>query len=148
MKFNLLIISNFILYSSIIAQETYQFEYIGALRTLDNQIISYKLKFQEIDKGIIEGVSYTDFYGTNNTESKVTGRLSKKNELSFKELHNISSSSSEDNEIFCYIHVNNLKIRKSNSKRIINGEFDGIYINGDTCASGSIYLVGNAFLKK
>ena len=148
MKFWFFILSNFILYIASFAQKTNQYEYIGALRTLDNQIISYKLIFQETSKGIIEGVSYTDFYGNNNTESKIKGTLSNNNLLSFKELNNIRSSSTEDEEIFCYIHVNNLKIRRSNSKRIINGEFVGIYPNGDSCASGSIYLVSNAFLEK
>jgi len=134
---------------NLFSQEDKKYEFTGALRTSNGDIISYKVNFKLLADGIIEGESITDFYGKEYTVSKITGTLNtKKNRLSFTESENISSKSSENENIFCYIKVVNLNIRKADSKRIINGQFEGVYNDNKSCASGSIYLVGKNFLKK
>lgn len=130
------------------AQKMNDYEFIGALTTANHDIISYKIKFKQLDDGKIEGVSYTDFYGEDNTESKIVGTLDlKKDLLSFKEVKNITSKSDEDQSIFCYVNVDNVKIRTVRGKRIIQGSFIGLYSNKEKCAEGSIYLAGKELLE-
>ncbi len=128
------------------SQNNISYEFIGALTTTDQRIISYKLFFDELIDGTIEGVSTTDFYGSNITKSKIAGVI-KQNELTFNEVNNISTKYSEDINDFCYVQVKNLKIRSSNDKKIINGKFIGKYASGQVCANGTIYLVSNNDVK-
>jgi hypothetical protein len=149
MKFFNFIIINILFTSVTYSQDSLSYEFIGALSTTDQQIISYKINFKEIGKGEIEGVSITDFYGVNNTKSKIIGSIDlKNNKLSFKEVSNISTKSSDDEETFCFVHVTDLKIRSVKGKRIMQGEFIGKFNNGEDCALGSIYLVGAELLKE
>ena len=148
MKMSLFITAFLLMISLTFAQDKNKYEFVGALHTSTQDIISYKIKFNEIGDGKIEGVSQTDFYGKNNTSTKITGTLNlKKNTLSFHEVNNISSHSNEDENIFCYVHVKDLKIRSVKGKRIIQGEFKGLYKSGENCASGSIYLAGTELLE-
>jgi len=147
MKISLFIIVNLLLIHLGFSQEENSKEFIGALHTSTNEIISYKLKFHELKDGRIEGESQTDFYGANNTKSKVTGSMdSKGKRVSFSEINNITSKSEEDEQTFCFVRVNDLKIRKNKTKSIIQGSFYGAYSTGDTCATGTIYLVSAALL--
>lgn len=130
------------------SQNVNRYEFIGALTT-NNNIISYKLSFFDNGNGVIEGYSVTDFYGANKTKSKITGKIdTKHSRLSFKETENISTQSSEEDSVFCYININNLKIRKVKSSLIVGGDFKGLYPSGKECASGTIYLVSKDFIEK
>lgn len=127
---------------------TVTYDFIGALHTSNQEIISYKINFKETGNGKIEGESITDFYGENYTKSKITGSFnSKKNLLSFSEVGNITTKSSEDEELFCYVRIKDLKIRTVKKKRIVQGKFSGLFQNGDSCATGSIYLVSSDLLE-
>lgn len=77
------------------SQNNIAYEFIGALTTTDQRIISYKLFFNISTDGTIEGVSTTDFYGSNITKSKIAGVI-KQNELTFNEVNNISTKYSEE----------------------------------------------------
>jgi hypothetical protein len=109
MKSYIFILSNLIFITSVLSQVREKYEFIGALRVTNEKLISYKINFEDIGGGKIKGESTTDFYGVNKTKSKIAGTLNKKNNtLSFHEETNISSSSSEDESIFCYVKVENL----------------------------------------
>ena len=147
MKVSVLIIVNFLLISSGFSQEENSQEFIGALHTSNNDIISYKIKFNILEGRKLEGTSQTDFYGKNNTKSKITGTIDKKGKnISFSEISNISSSSEEDAQTFCFVRIDNLKIRKVKGKGIIQGKFNGFFPSGDTCATGTIYMASSELL--
>jgi len=125
-----------------------KYELIGALQTNDHQIISYKIVFYEKENGQIEGESITDFYGENNTRSKITGKIDKtKKTISFKEVNNISTISKADQNTFCYVHVENITITLIKDKIIIQGEFVGKFKDGKSCVNGTIYLVSASVLE-
>lgn len=133
---------NFITCSSLLSQVNTPLEFIGALTTEDLRIISYKLMIDTIQNNKVTGVSTTDFYGKNITKSSIEGVLINST-LSFNEISNISTKYKDNADDFCYVHVENLKIRTSSDKKIINGKFIGRYASGDICAKGTIYLVHN-----
>lgn len=129
------------------AQSEYLKEFIGALKLLDSTIITYKINFSELQNGKIEGSSITDFYGTNKTKSKIEGAINKnKKTISFFETENLSTKSNAKPNDFCYIHVNNAKIKTKGNKTIIQGTFEGKLSNASKCINGSIYLMGTDFL--
>ena len=143
MKILYLIIINVIFCISVFSQKkTETYDFVGALTTTGQGLISYKVDFEELENGKIQGVSVTDFYGENKTQSKVVGTINHKKQLiSFREVNNIRTNSSEDAKSFCFINVNNLKLKTIKGKTIGNGDFIGKYSSGEECANGKIYLV-------
>lgn len=118
--------------------------YFGALTLSSGQIISYKLEISTTEDEKVNGVSVTDFYGANITKSAIEGAFTKNGRrLSFREYLNLSTKSDAADSVFCFVAADNLKIRKFQGKKIINGEFYGLFSNNDTCAYGKIYLVSN-----
>lgn len=151
MRFYLLVLFVFVFVSGNgqKKQDAIEHEFIGALNIPNQQVISYKIKFREIGNGQIEGESYTDLYGEDYTKSKITGVInSRKNRISFREVKNLSSSSTFGEESFCYVNVKELKIRSSAKSQVIQGRFNGLFADGDSCAVGSIHLVGSELLEK
>ncbi len=147
MKFIAIIVS-FLITSLIHAQKN-DYEFIGAITTSSESIISYKLHFSVNKDGSIEGESTTDFYGSNITKSKVSGSINRaKTRISFSETQNISTKSEEDESIFCYIHTENLRIRTVKGKNVIQGHFEGKYPSGEDCEYGIIYLVSSSILEE
>lgn len=138
-----------LIFSNCQGQETKKLEFIGTLQMPDGIIITYKLTFKEMPDGKIEGVSITDFYGENNTKSKITGFFNnKENKISFHETENISTKSSSEANEFCFIHVKNAKIKTVKEKSIIQGNFKGVYSNDSNCVDGYMYLIGTNFLEQ
>jgi hypothetical protein len=118
------------------------YEYLGTLELPGKVIIPLKLNFRQLDNEAIEGFTITDIYGTDNTKSRITGKINTKDKrISFKEIENISTKSQSDASEFCFIQVNNAKIRSVGSKRIIQGSFEGRFPDGRSCTNGNIYLV-------
>lgn len=131
-----------------ICQNNTKIEFIGALRTSTNDVISFKISFKELVNGTIEGESITDFYGENSTKSIIKGTIDRKEgKLSFEEKSNISTKSKASENEFCYIHAKNLKLKTTNSKTIVQGKFTGVFNNGKKCAEGNIYLVSADILE-
>jgi len=153
LKFNQLI-THFFLYFfflsfNVFSQEPEQLEFVGMLKIPDNSMITYKINFKEFTNGNIEGFSTTDFYGTEKTKSKIIGRIHpNKKSISFSESENLSTKSNASAGEFCFIHVENAKIKSKTNKTIIEGKFQGKYNNGKNCVDGYLYLVGTHFLSK
>jgi hypothetical protein len=149
MKFKLFIVLLFNITHLAISQVENEYEFIGALRIPNQDIITYKIIFTEVEKGVIEGESFTDFFGKDFTKSKITGTINKrKNKISFTEVGNISSTSIKDTATFCYISAEDLKIKSIAKNRVLQGEFQGYLGNGDSCATGTMHLAGSEVLAK
>ena len=135
------IIPFLILSTFCFSQKNKTFEFTGILTTSDQQVISYHINFSELENGQIEGVSTTDLLGKNTTKSKIVGSIDhKKNKLTFKEISNISTISTEEDSSFCFIQVDDLKIKKVKGKNILMGDFKGKFPSGKDCAYGTLYL--------
>lgn len=115
--------------------------FIGYLTTTSKDLISYQLEFDINENNSISGESTTDIYGKNKTKSLIEGTYDpQKKVVSFKEIQNTSTKSSSSKEEFCFIQCQDLIIKEIKGKEILVGKFKGKYLNGESCASGSIYL--------
>jgi hypothetical protein len=140
----------FFSFLSIQSQEKKQFDYelLGALVLNSNQIISYKIQFNSNKNNFIEGYSYTDLDGENETKSYIRGYFNPKNKnIQFKESDILYTKSKFLPEEFCFVSFKG-KFKEDSNKKLLNGDFIGIYNNRDTCATGSIKLVSTKFVEK
>ena len=128
---------------NISAQGDSSYFYLGSLSYGDDNIVSYKLQFT-VKRGVLKGFSTYDFYGKNSTKFRVEGMLSKNGKrLSFKEVKKISSNLVVDDSSFCFVTVNDLRLKKIMNHKIVNGVFIGEFPNGNQCATGTISLASN-----
>ncbi len=129
------------------AQDSYQF--IGFVQPSNQKLIIFKLDFTVGNNGKISGTSYTDFYGTDNTTSKIEGTWNEKEKtLSFKELENIATKSNSPQEEFCFIRAENLRIKKTKVGYELKGKFEAVYPNGEMCTRGKIKMISAEILEK
>ena len=127
-------------------EQLYKNEYVGTIKLSTNQILTYKLNYNIDGTGRIEGYSITDIYGDKRTKTKITGQVIS-NKLSFKESKNISTKSSADKNLFCYVNVNNAKVFSQRGQQSIQGQFIGYFENNKRCESGEIYLISTKSLE-
>lgn len=122
---------------------------IGTLQLADNTIITYKISYEETTSNMIKGNSLSDIYGADKTLTAIQGNINhKEKKISFKETANISTQSKSDESLFCFIEVNDARIREVAGKTIIQGKFTGKFPSGKTCASGTIYLISATYIDK
>ncbi len=135
---------------SINSQETKRFDYelLGAIVLEDNQLISYKIQFNLKYSNYIEGYSYTDMDGENETKSYIRGYYNdKNNNIQFKESDILYTKSKFLPEEFCFVSFKG-KFKGNTNKKSLDGKFIGIYDDKDTCATGKIKLVSTNFVEK
>ncbi|MFN2260840.1 MAG: hypothetical protein ABR595_02090 [Psychroflexus sp.] len=149
LKINKFFIFFFLINFGLFSQDNKTQEFIGAISLEDKTVISYKLTFKDVGKGKIEGQSITDFSGDHRTVSKITGHINyDDNSISFKEIQNLSTKSDYEADSFCFIHLNEAKVKLRNRKSIIEGHFTGKFPDGEDCVSGEIKLIGSDFFFK
>ncbi len=123
------------------------YEFAGTLELSTKELITFKLQFKESSNGKIEGTSLTDIYGSDRTKTTINGNVDWDNKkISFNETANLDTKSNADPKTFCYIQVNNARIKTTNGKSIIQGNFTGKFNTGEQCINGSIYLIGMDYL--
>jgi hypothetical protein len=119
-------------------QEDY--EYLGVIRLNDSSFISYKIIFNE-DNGLINGYSVTDLGGAHETKSFITGYFNAdEQKLDFYESGILYTKSPITQDDFCFLHFDG-KLRQLNERQRIEGDFKGLYDNGEPCINGSINLL-------
>ncbi|MCC5922748.1 MAG: hypothetical protein JJT77_03085 [Crocinitomicaceae bacterium] len=143
MKSNIALFTLFLLISiSHALTQKSNYEFVGFLNTENNEAISYKIIFSVNKNGEIVGESQTDLFGVNTTKSKIVGEIDKKGKkLSFREIENLSTKSKANPDEFCYVHIDNIKIRTLKNQSFINGEFMGYFPSGQKCVNGTISVV-------
>jgi hypothetical protein len=135
---------------SIQCQEAKPFDYelLGAIVLEENQIISYKIQFNLEKNNFIQGYSYTDLGGENETKSYIRGYYNIENQkIQFKESDILYTKSKFLPEEFCFVSFKG-KFNGNSKKKLLNGKFHGIYDDKDTCATGNIKLVSTKFVEK
>lgn len=134
-------ISLLILASSVTAQNE-EYKFVGLLSTEHGESVTYKIDFAVNENGKLSGISQTDIFGMNMTKSSIEGAVSKNGKLvSFKETKNLTTKSNADEKDFCFVHVNDLKIRSLKNQSYLSGEFEGFYNNGEQCVNGELKLI-------
>lgn len=150
MKSKLIFFLFFNFFASIVFSqkaEKFDYEFLGVLMLNKTQLYSYKLEFN-IDKDSIRGYSYTDIEGDNETKSYVFGTFDENtNELVFEEKDVLYTKSDVLTDEFCFIKSRG-KLKLRSAKKSFDSDFEGVYPNGEVCASGKIKIVGTKFVQK
>lgn len=133
----ILVFCSLLVFSGLFAQS--HFEYVGFIQLNDTSLISYKINFFE-ENGIVDGYSITDLGGQHETKSLISGTYDENTSaLNFWERDIIYTKSSITREDFCF--VNFAGKRKNNRKKDeLEGDFRGLYKNGDKCIDGKISM--------
>lgn len=123
------------------------FELLGALILDAETFMSFKIEFSKRGD-LIEGYSYTDMGGENETKSYIRGKYNPNTkEITFKESDILYTKSTFLPEEFCFIDFKG-KFKENNKKKLLEGDFFGIYNDKDTCATGKLKLVSTRFVEK
>jgi hypothetical protein len=110
--------------------------------------LSYKIQFNVDKNNNLQGYSFTDLEGENETKSYIKGYYNKtNNSIQFKENDILFTKSQFLPEEFCFVSFKG-KFKGDTSKKTLDGKFVGIYDDKDTCAIGKIKLVGTKFVAK
>ncbi|WP_334057897.1 hypothetical protein [Polaribacter sp. P097] len=150
MKFNFCLLICLVAIFSFNAQDLKKFDYelLGAIVLDENQLISYKIQFNLEKNNFIQGYSITDIDGEDETKSYIRGYYNKKtNKIQFKESDILYTKSKFLPEEFCFVSFEG-DFKGDSNKKLLDGNFVGIYDDKDTCATGKIKLVGKKFIKK
>lgn len=124
-------------YSQIYSQESN--EYVGAIKLNDSSIITYKIKFTE-KNGELRGYSITDLKGEHETKSTIIGTYDNQDKLfSFKETEIIYTKSVVSENDFCFVNFSPVNFKLGKTKHF-SGEFKGLFLDGEECINGEIYL--------
>lgn len=131
------------------SQNTQRFEFDGTIAIKEGETLSYKIVYDQSDNNTITGYTITDVYGENLTKTSISGKYDPvKNEISFTEKRNVYSKIEADDSTFCFVSVQRLSIKTINDKRVISGEFKGVFPTGELCATGKIHLTETNSIKK
>jgi len=151
MKFNFIyhFLVSFLMFGftvNISAQKIQEHSFVGTIQLIDQSMITYKIEFDEMADGTIQGKSVTDFSGPHRTESEITGKINREeNTITFNEISNLTTKSDSPSDDFCYVHLYNAKVKIKEKKSIIKGHFYSRYANGEKCIEGDILLMGGEY---
>lgn len=150
MNKNIIVLVSLLTVFNLFSQDRKEFDYelLGALALESNQLISYKIVFNARENGFIEGYSYTDLSGENETKSYIRGYYDVKSKnIQFKESDILYTKSEFLPEEFCFVSFKG-KFKGETKKKLLEGNFTGIYDDRDTCAIGKLKLVSTKFVEK
>ncbi|WP_375241019.1 hypothetical protein [Polaribacter sp.] len=150
MNKNIIVLVSLLTVFNLFSQDRKEFDYelLGALALESNQLISYKIVFNARENGFIEGYSYTDLSGENETKSYIRGYYDVKSKnIQFKESDILYTKSEFLPEEFCFVSFKG-KFKGETKKKLLEGNFTGIYDDRDTCATGKLKLVSTKFVEK
>ncbi len=111
-------------------------------------MISYKLNFIE-ENGIISGFSITDLSGEHETKSMISGIYDEnKGTMKFQEYDILYTKSPVTQNDFCFINFEG-KLKKISDKHKMEGNFKGLFKDGQKCIDGNISMLNiNRIMKR
>lgn len=117
--------------------QTY-YEYVGAIKLNDTSLITYQIKFTELN-GKISGHSITDVGGLHETKSNLYGIYNEVEKfIEFKEKDIVYTKSTIIEEDFCFVNFKSSRYKIGNNK--IEGQFKGLFPDNTECINGDILL--------
>ena len=145
MKYKLFIILIFLY--QISNSQIKEHKYLGTIIVENNQPMSFSLDLIEKD-GKVSGYSITNHNTENETKSEVQG-VYIKNDKSFQlqETQIIYTKSEAPINSFCYIRMN-LKLKNRFTKKRLEGNFYGNFLDSIECAKGKVLLAEKSVIEK
>ena len=145
MKYKLFIILIFLY--QISNSQIKEHKYLGTIIVENNQPMSFSLDLIEKD-GKLSGYSITNHNTKNETKSEVQG-VYIKNDKSFQlqETQIIYTKSEAPINSFCYIRMN-LKLKNRFTKKRLEGNFYGNFLDSIECAKGKVLLAEKSVIEK
>ena len=145
MKFRIFLAIIFI-YQSANAQINTQ-KYLGTIILENNKPMSFSLDLIE-KNGIVSGYSLTNLGTKDETKSEIQGVYFKEDKsFQLHETQIIYTKSEAPINSFCYIRMN-LKQKNRFTKKLLEGNFTGNFLDSTECAKGKVMLVEKSIIEK
>ena len=145
MKFRIFLAIIFI-YQSANAQINTQ-KYLGTIILENNKPMSFSLDLIE-KNGIVSGYSLTNLGTKDETKSEIQGVYFKEDKsFQLQETQIIYTKSEAPINSFCYIRMN-LKQKNRFTKKLLEGNFTGNFLDSSECAKGKILLAEKSIIEK
>jgi len=145
MKFRIFLAIIFI-YQSTKAQINTQ-KYLGTIILENNKPMSFSLDLIE-KNGIVSGYSLTNLGTKDETKSEIQGVYFKEDKsFQLQETQIIYTKSEAPINSFCYIRMN-LKLKNRFTKKLLEGNFTGNFLDSSECAKGKILLAEKSIIEK
>lgn len=145
MKFRIFLAIIFI-YQSTNAQINTQ-KYLGTIILENNKPMSFSLDLIE-KNGIVSGYSLTNLGTKDETKSEIKGVYFKEDKsFQLQETQIIYTKSEAPINSFCYIRMN-LKQKNRFTKKLLEGNFTGNFLDSSECAKGKILLAEKSIIEK
>ena len=145
MKFRIFLSIIFI-YQSTNAQINTQ-KYLGTIILENNKPMSFSLDLIE-KNGIVSGYSLTNLGTQDETKSEIQGVYFKEDKsFQLQETQIIYTKSEAPINSFCYIRMN-LKQKNRFTKKLLEGNFTGNFLDSSECARGKILLAEKSIIEK
>jgi len=145
MKFRLTISLAFIVQVSI--SQVNEHKYLGSIILENNIPMSFSLDLVE-KNGIVSGYSITNHGTKDETKSEIQGVYFKDDKsFQLQETQIIYTKSEAPINSFCYIRMN-LKLKNRFTKKQLEGNFSGNFLDSIECAKGKILLAEKSIIEK
>ena len=145
MKFRLTLFLVFIVQISI--SQVKEYKYLGSIILENNIPMSFSLDLFE-KNGIVSGYSITNHGTKDETKSEIQGVYFKDDKsFQLQETQIIYTKSEAPINSFCYIRMN-LKLKNRFTKKQLEGNFSGNFLDSIECAKGKILLAEKSIIGK
>ena len=145
MKFRLTVFLVFIVQISI--SQVKEYKYLGSIILENNIPMSFSLDLFE-KNGIVSGYSITNHGTKDETKSEIQGVYFKDDKsFQLQETQIIYTKSEAPINSFCYIRMN-LKLKNRFTKKQLEGNFSGNFLDSSECANGKILLAEKSIIEK
>ena len=145
MKFRLTLFLVFIVQISF--SQVKEYKYLGSIILENNIPMSFSLDLVE-KNGIVSGYSITNHGTKDETKSEIQGVYFKDDKsFQLQETQIIYTKSEAPINSFCYIRMN-LKLKNRFTKKQLEGNFSGNFLDSSECAKGKILLAEKSIIEK
>ena len=145
MKFRIFL--SIIIISQITNAQINTHKYLGTIILENNKPMSFSLDLIE-KNGIVSGYSLTNLGTKDETKSEIQGVYFKEDKsFQLQETQIIYTKSEAPINSFCYIRMN-LKQKNRFTKKLLEGNFTGNFLDSSECAKGKILLAEKSIIEK
>ena len=145
MKYKFLLFT--ILLSQFTTAQIKEHKYLGTIILENNAPMSFSLDLIEKD-GKVSGYSITNHNTEDETKSEIQGLYFKEDKtFQLQETQIIYTKSEKPINSFCYIRMN-LKTKNRFTKKRLEGNFIGNFLDSSSCAKGKVLLVEKSIIEK
>jgi len=145
MNYKILFLS-FLIVNGINAQVK-KYNFLGTIMMENQMPIGFSVDLIE-ENGIVNGYSITNHNNENETKSEIQGLYFEQDKsFQLQETQIIHTKSEAPLNSFCYIRMN-LKLKNRFTKKKLEGNFTGNFLDSSFCAKGRIFLMEKSFVEK